>query len=64
MERDERIGHVTAEDGMVVLRIPKEQVHAVQVALQPCPCKAAKSNGTLDLRERISRALAWGLERL
>lgn len=51
-------GSVTREGGFIVIRIPEEDGHSLRVALEPCPCKAAKSAGTLGIRQRLSQALA------
>lgn len=52
-----RSGYVHAEDGYAVIRITLEDVHSLRVALHRCPCKAAKSNSTADIRDRLERAL-------
>lgn len=49
---------ITREGGEIVIRLPIEEVHGLRVALQPCPCKAAKSNATASIRERLERGLA------
>lgn len=49
---------ITIEDGHAVIRIPIEDVHSLNVALQPCPCRAPKSNGTSAIREALSKGLA------
>lgn len=51
-------GNVTIEDGMGVIRIPLSEIHALRVALAPCPCKSAKSNSTAAIRQRLSDGLA------
>lgn len=48
---------VRLEDGMAVIRLPPEEVHGLRVALAECPCRAAKSNVTKDIRDRLCRAL-------
>lgn len=53
-----KTGSITKEDGMAVIRIPLEEVHGLRVALQPCPCRATKSNATTDIRNRLDKGLA------
>ena len=57
-------GSVKKEDGMAVIRIPMDQVHALRVALEPIAQGAPTSTATKDFRERLSKALArliaWG----
>lgn len=49
------------ETGDVMVRISAEEVQALRVALQPCPCKGTKSNATADIRERFVRGLGQAL---
>ena len=49
---------ITRAEGGLNIFLPFEDVHALRIALQPCPCKAAKSNATADTRARLERALA------
>ena len=51
-------GSIRVEDGMAVIRMPLKDAHALRVALNPCPCKAPKSNRTLDIRAKFARVLA------
>ena len=51
-------GRVTIEGGMAVIRIPLSEIHGLRVALHPCPCKAAKSTATAEIRDRLDKALA------
>lgn len=51
-------GRVTIEGGMAVIRIPLSEVHGLRVALHPCHCKATKSTATIDIRDRLDKALA------
>lgn len=48
---------VKIENGMAVIRMPLSEVHGLRVALEECPCRAAKSNATIDIRKRLARAL-------
>ena len=50
-------GSVRVEDGMAVIRIPLSEIHGLRVALAPCPCRAAKSTATADVRDRLAKAL-------
>ena len=51
-------GSITRDGDYVVIRTHIDDVHSLRVALQPCTCKAAKSNSTADIRERLDRGLA------
>ncbi|MBS8227123.1 hypothetical protein [Vannielia litorea] len=42
----------------LVIRLPIVEAHSLRVALQPCPCKGAKSASTADIRIRMSKAIA------
>ena len=53
----DHLGSVAVEDGMAVIRLPLSQVHALRVALAPCPCRAPKSRSTNDIRQRLARSL-------
>lgn len=55
---DEPIGKVAREGEYAVIRIPMERVHSLRVALQPCPCRAPKSQSTADIRAKLEKALA------
>lgn len=48
---------VRVEGGYAVVRIPLDQVHGMRVALAECPCRAAKSFATADIRKNLERAL-------
>lgn len=52
------IASAKVEDGFAVIRIPMPEVHGLIVALSPCPCRAAKSTSTENIRTRLRRALA------
>ena len=52
---------ITRAQGGLNIFLPIEDVHALRIALQPCPCKAAKSNKTADTRTRLERGLAKAL---
>lgn len=53
----DHLGSVAVEDGMAVIRLPLSKVHALRVALAPCPCRAPKSTATSDIRRRLARSL-------
>lgn len=42
----------------LLIRLPIAEAHSLRVALQPCPCKGAKSTATADIRIRMSKAIA------
>jgi hypothetical protein len=48
---------VKREGDEAVIRLPMSEVHALRVALEPCPCKASKSKSTQDIRARLCGAL-------
>lgn len=48
---------VRVEGDMAVIRIPLAEVHGLRVALAECPCRAAKSNETANIRQRLVKAL-------
>ena len=48
---------VRREGDMVVIRIPMKDLHGWRVALNPCPCKAAKSNATDQMSMSLVKAL-------
>ncbi|WP_296763774.1 hypothetical protein [Sediminimonas sp.] len=52
------LGKLSIEGDMGVIRIPLSEIHALRVALQPCPCRATKSTSTSELRQRLEVALA------
>lgn len=52
---------ITRVEGGLNVFLPHEDVHSLRVALQPCPCKAAKSSKTADTRSRLERGLAKAL---
>ena len=60
----EKKAHVRVEDGMAVIYVPADQINGLLVALNPCPCKGAKSNATADVRKRLADALRWARNRL
>lgn len=51
-------GGVRREGDLIAIRFPAEELHALRVALAPCPCKSPKSNSTASIRKRISDGLA------
>jgi hypothetical protein len=51
-------GSITRDGDYIVIRLPVSEVHGLRVALQPCPCKGAKSAGTAAIRDRLDRGLA------
>lgn len=54
---DEPLGSLAIEGDLAVIRLPLSQVHALRVALAPCPCRASKSTATDDIRRRLARSL-------
>ena len=54
----EALGRLSIEGDIGVIRIPLSQIHALRVALQPCPCRGTKSTATTDMRQRLEKALA------
>ena len=48
---------VRVEGGMAVIRIPLRDVHGLRVALGECPCRAPKSFGSANIRQRLALAL-------
>lgn len=52
------LGKLAIEGDMGVIRIPLSEIHALRVALQPCPCKATKSTEGTEMRQRLETALA------
>ena len=48
---------VRIEAGMVVIRLPLTEAHGLRVALAECPCRAPKSNETMNIRQRLAKAL-------
>jgi hypothetical protein len=56
-EGDRATGSVSVEGDHAVIRVPLSQVHALRVALAPCPCRAPKSNSNAEVRARLARAL-------
>ncbi len=51
-------GSITREGDYAVIRVPMREVHGLRVALTPCSCRAAKSNATKTIRERLDIGLA------
>jgi hypothetical protein len=41
--------------------MPLGQVHALRVALAPCPCRAVKSDATTATRRALDKALAQAM---
>jgi hypothetical protein len=57
-EQIERIGGTVVREGdFAVIRLPIDKVQDLRVAIQPCPCRAAKTNAGIIMREQIVRAL-------
>ena len=52
---------VRIEDGHAVIRIPLDEIHALRVALAPCPCRAVKSDATTATRRALDKALAQAM---
>lgn len=50
-------GSVTKEGDYAVIRLPLSEVHGLRVALEECPCKAPKSDGTKNVRQILKQAL-------
>lgn len=51
-------GSITRDGTDIVIRMPLAEVHSLRIALQACPCKAAKSTATAAIRERLDKGLA------
>ncbi|MBY6005396.1 hypothetical protein KUV62_15835 [Salipiger bermudensis] len=52
-------GYGIREDGdTVVIRIPRDQVHSLRVALQPMRAGETVSTSTQNIRDRLDKALA------
>lgn len=51
------LGSIKREGDEVVIRLPADDAHSLCVALQPCPCKATKSNATANIRTRLAKGL-------
>lgn len=52
-------GYGIREDGdTVLIRIPRDQVHSLRVALQPMRAGETVSTSTQDIRDRLDKALA------
>lgn len=49
---------IRREGEQIVIRLDAADAHSLQVALSPCPCRATKSNGTQEIRERLATGLA------
>lgn len=54
---DATCASVRVEGGMVVIRLPLTEAHGLRVALAECPCRAPKSNETMNIRQRLAKAL-------
>lgn len=50
-------GSITREGQFAVIRVPLDDVHALRVALEECPCKHTKSIATQNIRKRLSQGL-------
>lgn len=57
-------GSVRIEDGMLVIRMPLAEAHGLRVALAECPCRAPKSTETMNIRQRISKAIGIATRRI
>ena len=51
------------EGDNIIITVPVAEAHALRVALQPCPCKSAKSTATTDIRARLARGIGMAIER-
>lgn len=52
-------GYGIREDGdTVLIRIPRDQVHSLRVALQPMRAGETVSTSTQNIRDRLDKALA------
>ena len=49
---------ITREGEYIVIRLPVSKAHSLRVALADCPCKAAKSNATANIRKWLAGELA------
>lgn len=54
---------VIPEGDTVVIRLPRDDVHSLRVALAECPCRAPKSTATQSIRVRLNKALGRALSR-
>ncbi len=52
---------ITRDGADILIRMPVADVQSLRVALQPCPCRATKSNSTQSIRARLDRGLAAAL---
>lgn len=48
---------VRIDGGDVLIRLPLSRAHDLRVALAECPCRAAKSLGTMGIRQSLQKAL-------
>jgi len=55
---EKSFGVITRDGDFINIRIARDEVQSLRIALQPCACKAAKSKATAGIRERLSRGLA------
>lgn len=53
----EILSSVRREGDRAIITLSMDDVHALRVALAPCPCRAPKSTATAAIRESLSRAL-------
>lgn len=54
-------GSIKRDGDYLVIRLPVSEVHGLRVALQPCSCRAAKSNATAGIRDKLDKGLAKAL---
>lgn len=55
-------GSIRREGKEIVIRLRNEDdAQSLRIALQPCPCKGAKSKKTAEIRNRLDRGLALAI---
>jgi len=54
-------GSIKRDGDYLVIRLPVSEVQGLRVALQPCSCRAAKSNATAGIRDKLDKGLAKAL---
>ena len=49
---------IRREGDVIHISMHVDNVQSLRVALQPCPCRAVKSNGTMSVKARLDKGLA------